>query len=189
MASPTQWTWVWASSGRWWRTGKPGVLQSMCACMLNHCNRIQLFATPWTVALQILCPWDSSGKNTGVNCHALLQGIFLTWKSYSCLPVSPALQANCVPSKSPGKLQSMGSQKVMYNFGTEQQPRHLIPVAQTPGNPFLYLLWFFILALWLCHISSKIHIHIYKQTQTYSLLAKCPSHQQDIFKIQTHLVN
>ena len=25
----TQWTWVWASSGRWWRTGKPGVLQSM----------------------------------------------------------------------------------------------------------------------------------------------------------------
>ena len=29
MASPTQWTWVWASSGRQWRTGKPGVLQSM----------------------------------------------------------------------------------------------------------------------------------------------------------------
>ena len=23
------WTWVWASSGRWWRTGKPGMLQSM----------------------------------------------------------------------------------------------------------------------------------------------------------------
>ena len=29
MASATQWTWVWASSGRWWWTGKPGVLQSM----------------------------------------------------------------------------------------------------------------------------------------------------------------
>ena len=24
MASLTQWTWVWAGSGRWWRTGKPG---------------------------------------------------------------------------------------------------------------------------------------------------------------------
>ena len=24
MASPTQWTWVWASSKRWWRTGKSG---------------------------------------------------------------------------------------------------------------------------------------------------------------------
>ena len=29
MASPTQWTWVWANSGRWWRRGKPGMLQSM----------------------------------------------------------------------------------------------------------------------------------------------------------------
>ena len=29
MASPTEWAWVRASSGRWWRTGKPGVLQSM----------------------------------------------------------------------------------------------------------------------------------------------------------------
>ena len=29
MASLTQWTWVWANSGSWWRTGKPGVLQSM----------------------------------------------------------------------------------------------------------------------------------------------------------------
>ena len=28
-ASLTQWTEVWASSRRWWRTGKPGVLQSM----------------------------------------------------------------------------------------------------------------------------------------------------------------
>ena len=26
MAPPTQRTWVWASSGRWWRIGKPGVL-------------------------------------------------------------------------------------------------------------------------------------------------------------------
>ena len=24
MASPTQWTWVWANSGRWWWSGKPG---------------------------------------------------------------------------------------------------------------------------------------------------------------------
>ena len=31
MASPTQWTWVWASSGSWWWTGKPGVLQSMAS--------------------------------------------------------------------------------------------------------------------------------------------------------------
>ena len=29
MASFTRWIWVWVSSGSWWWTGKPGVLQSM----------------------------------------------------------------------------------------------------------------------------------------------------------------
>ena len=29
MASLTEWTWVWAGSRRWWRTGRPGVLQPM----------------------------------------------------------------------------------------------------------------------------------------------------------------
>ena len=28
MASLTQWTWIWVSSRKWWRTEKPGVLQS-----------------------------------------------------------------------------------------------------------------------------------------------------------------
>ena len=36
MASLTQWTWVWANSRRWWRTGKPGVLQSMGSQRLGH---------------------------------------------------------------------------------------------------------------------------------------------------------
>ena len=35
-ASPTQWTWVWANYGRWWRTGKPGVLQSMGSQRVRH---------------------------------------------------------------------------------------------------------------------------------------------------------
>ena len=29
IASPTQWTWVWANSGRQWKARKPGVLQAM----------------------------------------------------------------------------------------------------------------------------------------------------------------
>ena len=36
MASLTQWTWVEASSGRWWRTGKCGVLQSMGSQRVRH---------------------------------------------------------------------------------------------------------------------------------------------------------
>ena len=33
-----------------------------------------------------LSPWDSAGKNTGVGCHALPQGIFLTQRSNLDLP-------------------------------------------------------------------------------------------------------
>ena len=36
MASLTQWTRVWANSGRWWRTGKPSVLQSMGSQRVGH---------------------------------------------------------------------------------------------------------------------------------------------------------
>ena len=36
MASLIQWTWVWASSRSWWRTGKPGVPQSMGSQRVGH---------------------------------------------------------------------------------------------------------------------------------------------------------
>ena len=36
MASPTRWTWVWASSRSWWWTGKLGMLQSMGLQRVGH---------------------------------------------------------------------------------------------------------------------------------------------------------
>ena len=51
--------------------------QSFGVVVLNHFNHVQFFVTPWTVA-HLLCLWDSPGKNTGVGCHALFQGIFPT---------------------------------------------------------------------------------------------------------------
>ena len=36
IASPTQWTWVWASSGRRWKTGKSGMLQSRGSQRIRH---------------------------------------------------------------------------------------------------------------------------------------------------------
>ena len=36
ISSPTQWMWVWASSGSWWWTGKPGMLQSMGLQRVGH---------------------------------------------------------------------------------------------------------------------------------------------------------
>ena len=40
MASWTQWTWVWANSGRWWRTGRPGVLLSMGSLELDRTEQL-----------------------------------------------------------------------------------------------------------------------------------------------------
>ena len=36
MASPTQWTGVWMNSGRWWWTGRPGVLRFMWLQRVGH---------------------------------------------------------------------------------------------------------------------------------------------------------
>ena len=44
---------------------------------------------------RLLCPWDFSGKNTGMVCHFLLQGLFPTKGLNLCLsPMSPALQTD-----------------------------------------------------------------------------------------------
>ena len=50
MASLTRWTWVWASSGSWWWTGKPGMLQSM-GCKQSdrhHCTVLN-----WTELIDV----------------------------------------------------------------------------------------------------------------------------------------
>ena len=36
MASRNQWAWVWMSSGRWWKTGKCGILQSTGLQKVGH---------------------------------------------------------------------------------------------------------------------------------------------------------
>ena len=48
------------------------------ACVLSHFSCVRPFMTPWTAPASLLGPWDSPDKNTGVGCHFLPQGIFLT---------------------------------------------------------------------------------------------------------------
>ena len=48
---------------------------------------------------RLLCPWDSPGKNTGVDCHSCLQGS----PNAGIKPGSPALQVDSSPSESPRK--------------------------------------------------------------------------------------
>ena len=49
IASPTQWTWVWANSGRQWRTGKPGMWQFMVLQIVRHnwATEQQQVHIPW----------------------------------------------------------------------------------------------------------------------------------------------
>ena len=50
-------------------------LGKMGVCALS---RVWLFPTPWTIACQAPLSMDFPGKNAGVGCHFLLQGIFPT---------------------------------------------------------------------------------------------------------------
>ena len=63
--------------------------------------------TPWTVPTRLLCPQHFPGKNTGVGCRFLLQGIFptqgLNLGLLHCRQ-SPALQADFLPTESSGTI-------------------------------------------------------------------------------------
>ena len=54
MASPIQQTWGWANSGRWWWTGKPGMLQS------RGITKSQTRLSEWTIKTrpQFVAPWS-----------------------------------------------------------------------------------------------------------------------------------
>ena len=51
MASLTPWTWVWASSGSWWWTGKSGVLQSVGLQRVGHTEQLN-WTAPSTTGCQ-----------------------------------------------------------------------------------------------------------------------------------------
>ena len=67
---------------------------------------------------------DSPGKNTGVDCHALLQRIFPTQGlNPGTEPRSPTLQADSLPSEPPGKPKNtrVGSLSLLQgNFPTQE---------------------------------------------------------------------
>ena len=64
-----------------------------CVCP-RALSRVQLFATRGLEPARLLSPWTFAAKNTEVDCHFLLRGIFLTqglnlhllhWQAYSLL--------------------------------------------------------------------------------------------------------
>ena len=106
--------------------------------------------TPWTVAHQHLCPWDSPGLNTRVGCHFLLQGIFLTqgwnprlltWQvAFSPYLGSPTLPCVLYHIHRPGGCEHLWGDiislehnpKQLYSFIVCTFPEHLLCSEFTP---------------------------------------------------------
>ena len=61
------------------------IIYIFCAVLSLSVVSDSLQSHGWQPA-RLLCPWDSPGKNTGVGCHALIQGIFPAQGSNSGLP-------------------------------------------------------------------------------------------------------
>ena len=103
--SLTRWTWVWANSGRRWRTRKPRVPQSM------GLQRIRLDLVKWSeVKVAQLCLTLCDPMDCTV--HGILQTRILEWVAFlfsrdllnpGIEPRSPALQADSLPAESQGK--------------------------------------------------------------------------------------
>ena len=66
---------------RSWRRDYFAKITTTVKVKVKLLSRVRLFATHGLQPTKLLRPWDSPGKNTGVGCHFLLQGIFLTQRS------------------------------------------------------------------------------------------------------------
>ena len=73
----------------------------LCICVFS-CSVVSDSLQPHVLwPARLLCPRDSPGKNTGVGCHFLLQGIFWTQGSNPCFL---HLQAGFLPLSHLGSL-------------------------------------------------------------------------------------
>ena len=100
-----------------------------CACA----RHARPFAAPWIVAARLPCPWGSPGKNAGVGCHFLLQGICPTQESNPHLSCLPYWQADSPP------LQHLGGHQddtVQFSAVAQACPTLCDPMNRsTPGLP------------------------------------------------------
>ena len=80
MASPTQWTWVWANSGSWWWTGRPGVLRFMRSQRVRYDWATELNWTYYNISIV--------GQGTWWRVIRELRNsskIFWSFKLYTCI--------------------------------------------------------------------------------------------------------
>ena len=78
MTSPTQWTWVWASSGRWWRTGMPDGLQSMQSQRVRHdwATKQQTVLAQFSHSVMSDSLWPHEPQHTRPPCPSPTPGVY-----------------------------------------------------------------------------------------------------------------
>ena len=95
MASRTRWTWVWVISGRWWWTGRPGVLRFMGSQRVGHNWGTELnwgekkHSTPgndsifplfeWVLAQERVFNHHVKVNSEGSTCAKVSKNIMGTW--------------------------------------------------------------------------------------------------------------
>ena len=86
MVSHTQWTWVWANSGRQWRTGELGVLQSMG---LQSWTRLSDWVTTSIICFPLSdlhhSVWQTLGPSTSLQ---MIQYRSFLWLQFSMSTIS-----------------------------------------------------------------------------------------------------
>ena len=124
----------------------------MCVCSLMS-DSLRLRGLQ---SMRLLCPWDVPGKNNGVGCHFLLQGLFLAQGSNLHLLHLLHWQADSLPLSHVGSpcgyvgicanFQKMHIEVFMSEVSCHMQP-------QLPNNTDKYI---------------PTYLHTYKQRQTHS---------------------
>ena len=119
---------------------------------------LQSCPTLWDPILwpgRLLCPWDFPGKNIGVGCCFLLQGIFLTQRSNPFLFRLLHWQADCLPPRDRASLLSwINVPKFIHLFSS-----------LWPFGTFLVFLLLWVKFLWACFCKScgrflKLHLGV-----------------------------
>ena len=144
MASLTQWTRVWASSGRWWRIGRPGVLQSMGLQRVQH-DWVSEQQQSSLTSEHLTLPWWLSGKRVRL---PMQEPWVWSLGQEDPLEKEMATHSNILAweipwTEEPGGLQSVGSQGIVHYLATKQHSYDLPRI--TPDFLEVMLSWFFLL--------------------------------------------
>ena len=91
----------------------------VCVCVYSVTSIVSNSLRPHGLQpTRLHCPWDSPGTNTGVGCHAFLQGIFPTQGSNPCL-MSPALAGRFFTTSTTWEAHVVDYQKTKTGLGSQ----------------------------------------------------------------------